>query len=108
MEEELEKKNKELQERIAEIKGMSNKQVVWALCHEAVWYVDARRDMRTELADNTYKDMELLKLEILGRMIEPNRETLTDMAISLGNHEMFFPEQRGIRGKGKMKGIKKV
>lgn len=76
MKDELEKVNKELQERINEIKNMSNKQIIYALCAEAGWHAQARRDMRTELADNTYKDMELLKLEILGRMNEPRRERI--------------------------------
>ena len=68
--------NKKLQDRIDEIKAMTNKQIVYALQTEAGWQAQARRDMRTELADNTYKDMELLKLEILSRMNEPRRERI--------------------------------
>ena len=69
----MNREQKKFDDRIKEIKEMSNKQLVWALVTEGNWEYQARRDMRNELADNTYKDMELLKLEILGRMIEPRR-----------------------------------
>jgi hypothetical protein len=58
-----------LNSRVAEIEAMSNKQLVWALCAEAGWEYVARRDMKLELANNTEKDLELLKYEILGRML---------------------------------------
>jgi len=58
-----------LNSRVAEIEAMSNKQLVWALCAEAGWEYVARRDMKLELANNIEKDLELLKYEILGRML---------------------------------------
>lgn len=81
-----------LQERIEEIKGMSNKQLVYALQTEAGWCYQARRDMRTELADNTYKDMELLKLEILGRMHEPRRLGVDPRELGIAVDELNKPK----------------
>jgi len=61
-------KQSKLEERIAEIEGWSDKQLVWALCASAGWEYCARKEMRIKLADNLYKDLELMKYEALGRM----------------------------------------
>jgi hypothetical protein len=63
---------KKPENRVSEIKGMTDKQLVWALCASAGWEYAARRDMDTEFADNLYKDMELMKHEVLKRMASYN------------------------------------
>lgn len=63
------KTQKQLDDRTTEIQGMSNKQLVWALQAESGWESQARREMRIELANNTYEDMEIIKNEILRRMV---------------------------------------
>jgi hypothetical protein len=58
---------KKLDERMTEIKKMSNQEIVKVFQVQAGWEYVARRDMRIELANNLYKDMELVKSEILNR-----------------------------------------
>lgn len=65
---ELKQAQTKLDARVAEIRGMTNKQLLWAICAEAGWQYVAERDMKRELAENTAKDLELLKYEALGRM----------------------------------------